>query len=176
MKIIEAMKQRKDLLRKADDLAEKIRKYHADQDYETPKYGTAERQREQIAEWLQAHSDVLKEYARLSEAIMHTNLETPVTIRIGDKDVTKSIAHWVLRKQGLVERELRPWLWLNDAPGGRKLQEGTITTSAGEKQKVQIRRYYDQKVRDERVDLLQQEPSLIDARLEIVNATTDLLE
>ena len=72
-KLIEAMKKSQDLLRKADDLKQKIAKYCVDLDFETPTYGTVEQQRDQIKSWLQAHHDIIKEVERLRLAIARTN-------------------------------------------------------------------------------------------------------
>jgi len=49
-------------------------------------------------------------------------------------------------------------------------------TSTGGQTVVKIRRYFDPKVRDVKVDLFRREPSVIDSTLETVNAVTDLIE
>lgn len=170
MKIIEAMKKTSDLQRKASDLHDKIQRYCADYTHETPKYG--DRQREQIDEWLQAHNDVVKEILRLKIAIQRTNLATQVSIELGGKTVTKSIAEWIIRRRELAEVQLKCW----QSVGDRGLTEGYAMMSSGEKQVVKIRRYYDPKQRDEMVELYRSEPSIINGTLEVVNAVTDLLE
>lgn len=168
MKIIEAMKQRQDIKRKCSDLRTKIRKYHADLDYETPTY---QDQKKQVREWVQAHSDLVKEYMNLSVAITRTNLETEVTIELGGKQVTKTIAEWVLRRRELAAEELKAWQVMDD----KGMKEGYMPTTAGEKKEVKIRRYYDAEERDREMDVLQGEPALIDARLEVVNAVTEIV-
>jgi hypothetical protein len=170
MKLIEALKQEKELLRKADDLAEKVHRYCADQSHETPVYGS--RQKEQIDEWIQSHSDVLREVLRLRVAIQRTNLATPVTIELGGKQVTKTIAEWVHRRRSLANKERDLWAKIGD----RGLREGVIRTSTNEEQKVEIRRYYDPVQRDKMVDIFQGEPIKIDSTLEVINAVTDLIE
>ena len=62
MKLIQAMKQIKDLQRKAEDLRGKVAIHCAHMSYETATYG--DKQREQVREWLQAHADILKEILR----------------------------------------------------------------------------------------------------------------
>ena len=76
MKLIEAMKQIKDLQRKAEDLRKKIAVHCVDMSYETAVYPD---QRAQVGSWLQAHGDIVKEILRLRVAIQRTNLATPVT-------------------------------------------------------------------------------------------------
>lgn len=170
MKLIQAMKQVKDLLRKAEDIRGKIAANSASLDFETPRYG--ERQSEQVREWLQAHSDILKEILRLRLAIMRTNAATKVTIEIGDKAVVKTIAEWVYRRRELAELERQAWGGLTD----RNLKEGRIQESTGAVREVKIRRYYDAMERDKNVELYRSEPAMIDGTLEVVNAVTDLIE
>lgn len=170
MKLIEALKKVKELTIKAEDLRGKVAKYCADQSHETAVYG--DKQKEQINEWIQAHSDVLKEIARLRLAIQRTNLATQVTIELGGKQVTKSIAEWIHRRKDLAGLELAMWNGIGD----RGLREGQIKTSTGELQDVKIRRYYDPRVRDVSVELYRTEPSRVDSVLEVQNAIVDVIE
>jgi len=169
MKIIEALKQIKDINRRVEELKDKIAKHCMDLDYETPIY---ENQTEQIKNWLQTRRDLIQEILRLKKCIQVTNLLTEVTITIGDNHITKSIAEWIIRRQTLAKLELEAWERLGIKP----LKEGAIQTSAGEKKDVKIRRYYSSEERDKMISALRAEPVLIDSQLEIVNAVTDLLE
>jgi 2-succinyl-5-enolpyruvyl-6-hydroxy-3-cyclohexene-1-carboxylate synthase len=169
MKIINAMKQIKDLQMKAEDLRGKIAAHSADLDFETPLYAD---QRTQVTGWLQAHSDIMREILRLRLAIQKTNLETQVTIRLGNQPVTKSIAAWVHRRRDLAKYDLDAWSKLTD----RNLREGSITQSTGQQKEVKIRRYYDPVQRDDMKVMYKSEPNVIDSELEVVNATTDLIE
>ena len=169
MKIIEGLKQIKDLQKKAEDIRGKITKHCVHMDYETPMYAN---QGEQIKEWLQAHSDFLKEILRLRVAIQRTNLATEVTIELGGKNVIKNIAEWIHRRRDLATSEFSAWRGLND----RGLKEGSIKTSAGEIKEAKIVRYFDPKERDNRMALYDSEPTIVDSKLEIVNAVTDLIE
>lgn len=170
MKLIQAMKQVKDLLRKAEDLRNKIGTHCAYQSIETPTYG--DKQRETVAGWLQSHDDVLKEVLKLRLAIQHTNLATSVTIELGGVQVTKSIAAWVHRRRDLAKLSQEAWGKLTD----KSLREGTLKNSLGETVEVKIVRAYDPAERDTKLELYRSEPSLIDASLEVVNAITDLIE
>src|SRR6267154_3329727 len=96
MKLIQAMKQLKDLAIKAEDLRGKVAKFCADLTMETPTYPD---QRKQVSDWLQSHGDILKETLRLRVAIQRTNLATPVTIELDGKQVTKCIAEWIHRRR-----------------------------------------------------------------------------
>lgn len=173
MKIIQAMKQLKDLQVKAEDIRKKVGQYCADMTYETPTYGSVEAQTQQIRDWLQSHTDIVKEMARLRTAIQRTNMITEVPIDLGGMTVTKTIAEWIHRRRDLAAMEQEMWTAL-----GRKetsMREGTVQTSTGDKVDAKIRRYYDPKRRDEMVALYRGEPMTIDANLEVINAVTDVI-
>jgi GTP cyclohydrolase III len=93
-----------------------------------------------------------------------------VEIQLGGKPVTKSIAEWVLRRRELASLELGAWDSLSD----RHLRDKTISTTSGKEEKVTVVRHFDVNERDLKVDTLTHEPSIIDSKLEVVNATTDL--
>ncbi len=170
MKLIQAMKQTQDLQRKAEDLRAKVAIHCADLSYETPVYPD---QRARIQEWIQAHSDILKEILRLRTAIARTNLATQVTIELDGKGVTKSIAEWIHRRRDLAKLEADMWGKLGD----RGLKEGsTQSTGGGAPMEIKIRRYFDPVERDRKLDAFRSEPTTIDATLEVTNAITDLLE
>jgi hypothetical protein len=170
MKLIQAMKKLKDLKAKADDLRDKGKKFCADLTIETPLYPD---QRGKVAEWLQAHHDVLNEILHLRLAIQRTNLATPVSIELDGKHVKKSIAAWVHRRHDLAKLDMEMWSGLGD----RGLREQNVqSTPGGSVTEVRIRRYFDPVERDHKIGVYRSEPSLIDATLEIVNATTELLE
>ena len=170
MKIIQAMKQIKDLSAKASDLREKVGKYCADLTIETATYPD---QKGTVSGWIQSHHDVLKEMARLRECVQRSNLATTVTIEVDGQRVTKSIAAWIHRRRDLANLEREIWAKLGD----RALREHNVqTTQGGPVTEVRIRRYFDPVERDKRVELYRSEPALIDSTLEVVNATTDLIE
>lgn len=170
MKIIEALKKIKDLSRKLDDLVEKVAKHCADLDCETPMY---ENQRRQVAEWLQAHTDITKEILSLRVAIQRTNLATNVTIELGGKFVTKSIAEWIHRRKDLANKEEQIWRKLTD----RGLKEGYMNqlTPNSPQREVKRRLYFDPAERDAKIEVYRSEPSVIDGTLEITNAVTELI-
>jgi len=171
MKLIEAMKLIKELQVKREDLVKKVGAHCADLDFETPLYSDP---KQQVAEWIQSHSDLCKEILRLRVLIQKTNLKTKVTIEIGGKSVEKTIAAWIHRRRDLAGFELAIW----SALGDRGLHEGQLPSSqlGGEQRTVKIRRYFCPLERDAKIELYRSEPSIIDRTLEVVNATTDLSE
>ena len=169
MKIIEALKKVKDLERRVTDLTAKIGLHSAMSSLDTEKYTD---QRGQVREWLDSVRDTIAEISRLRCAIQTTNLAVKVEIELAGNQVSKSIAAWIHRRRDLAKLECASWAALTD----RRIQEGQGKTPTGEPILITIKRFYDPAERDKRVEALTQEVSLIDARLEIVNAVTDLVE
>lgn len=174
MKLIEGLKKIKDLQRKIDDLRGKIATNCADIELDTPVYGTPEQQSAQIKEWLQSIHDSVKEILRLRIAIQTTNLQTTVKIELNGKAVEHSIAEWIHRRRDLAFAERNAWASLTDK--GLKAQAYNPTGKEGDVELAKVRRYYDPKIKDEKVELFTSEPTTIDAKLEVVNAETDLIE
>ena len=168
MKIIEAMKTVKRLHEKLADLQTKVAQHCADLEHETPVYPD---QAGQIKEWLQSHFDTIQEIARLRTAIQRTNIATEVTIELGGKAVTKSIAEWIHRRRDLATADFVIYSRLGD----RGLKEGIAKTSSGSEMQVKIRRYFDPKDRDVKMELYRSEPTIIDSTLEVINAVTDVI-
>jgi hypothetical protein len=169
MKIIEALKKVKDLSRKADDLKKLVQDHCAISSVETEVYPD---QKSKVSGWIHSHSDILKEILRLRLCIQRTNLETDVSIEIGGKSITKSIAGWIHRRRDLSQNELHMWLSLTD----RGIKEGFAESPSGSQMELKIIRFYSPSERDEKIDLYRSEPMIIDSTLEVVNAVTDLIE
>ena len=174
MKIIEALKKIKDLKRKVEDLTVKIQNNCADLDCNEPVYGSKDKQCDQIKSWLDSVKDTIKEIEHLTILIQYTNIKTMVDISIDDRIVTKSIAKWILRRRELSNLQKRAWVGLTD----RGLQPRNYKVSPDDEgvKIANVVRFYDPKKRDEIVERLNMEPSLIDSKLEVVNAVTDLIE
>jgi hypothetical protein len=168
MLIIEGLKDIKAVLRKMEDLRNKIQKYCADLDIQSLAYPD---QKKQISEWLQAHHDLALKMTELKASIQATNLATQITIKVGENDVTRSIAEWVIRRREIIDLEVQAWSRLSE----RGLQDNQIRTQAGDTQVVKVRRYYDSAERDKQMEILTQEKTNIDKALEIANATTKLV-
>lgn len=169
MKIIEGMKKLKDLQKKAGDIRDKVSLNCAISSIQSPIY---DNQSNKISEWLQAHQDIMKEILKLRIDIQKTNLVTEVTIELGDKQVTKTIAEWIHRRRDLADYDKKLFRGLTD----RGIREGNGNTPTGDVIDIKIIRYYSPEQRDAKISLYDSEPSLIDAKLEVINAITDLVE
>lgn len=169
MKIIQAMKQIKANKEKIRDLSAGIARYSAYLSIETPGYPE---QTAKVREWTQTCLDVSRDNIELLVRIAKTNMATQVTIEIGGKSVTKSIAEWVWRRREYAALDLAIWQQQSD----RNLKEQNVATSQGTITEIRLVRCYDPEVRDKAMAILREEPHLIDSTLEVINATTDLLE
>ena len=177
MKLIECMKDQKSTLRKMEDLRKKISSYCADLDVMQPTYGTAAEQEKKISEWLQSHDDLAFKLTDLKKKIQETNLHTQVMIKVGDNDVARSITEWIIRRREIVDLQLLAYSSLGD----RGLSDKGIRAmgSPDEAKKLQnarVRFYFNASDRDLKIDTLKNEKESIDKALEIINATTDIIE
>jgi hypothetical protein len=170
MKLIEAMKRVKSNKEKIADLQGKLSQFCANLNFETPTYGVETPAK--IREWLQSCTDLTQENIRLLCAVQRTNIATEVTITLGDKAVSKSIAEWIWRRREYAATDLKTWQMLSD----RGLKEGTGTNSSGTPVEVKLVRHFDPVARDKAVSMFKSEPHEIDSALEVVNAVTDLVE
>lgn len=170
MKIIEAMKKIKANKEKIADLQQKISSNSANLSLETPLYGTETSNK--IKEWAQSCEDIGQDNIKLLVAIAKTNLVTSVTIELGEKKVTKTIAEWVWRRREYANIDLSTWSKMTD----RNLKEGQANFSIGQTTPVTLIRHYDPVLRDAKTLMYKSEPRAIDAALEVVNAITDLVE
>ena len=171
MKIIEALKSIKDLQRKSDDIIGKIAEHCADLDCEASVYPD---QKRQVQEWLQSHSDIVKQILHLRTSIQRTNLATKVSIELGGKHVEKSIAEWIHRRKDLAKMEELAWKKLTEK--GLNNEYKTNLTPKSPDTIVKRRLYFDASERDQKIELFRAEPSKIDSTLEVINAVTDLME
>lgn len=170
MKIIEAMKRVKQNKEKITDLQAKVAAVSANLSYETPVYG--DNTVSQIREWMQSATDLAQDNVKLLVSIARTNMETMVTITLGEKNVTKSIAEWVWRRREYALLDLQTWSKLTD----RNLKDGMSQTSTGVPMEIKVVRHYDPVERDKMVSIFKSEPHEIDSALEVINAITDLIE
>ena len=96
-----------------------------------------------------------------------------VTIVIDGNEVSRSITEWIERRKKLCAMEKEAYKALTN----RNLKDLRVQhPSAGQIVEAKVRYYYDPLLRDKMMDILGGEPSLIDSKLEITNAITDLME
>ncbi len=171
MKIIEAMKRVKSNTEKIADLHNKIANNCANLSLETETYGADTEKK--LKEFAQSCEDLSQENIRLLCAIQRTNLQTNVTIELEGRQVTKTIAEWVWRRRKYAQLDLMTWNQFSDR--GLRQKEGFVNGSTGPVE-VKLRKHFDQEHVDKKKEMYRSEIHKIDSHLEIVNATTDVIE
>jgi hypothetical protein len=121
---------------------------------------------------MQSIHDSLKAAMDLRIRLQQTNLNTIVPIELGGQKVEHNIAEWIIRRRLYANVEMQAWAALTN----RGLKEGQAQTTTGDKLAVKIRYHYDPVERDKKVEAFRGEPGIIDRTLEVINATTDIVE
>lgn len=135
-------------------------------------YKTAEGQSTAVKELIQGTIDKITHLGALKHAVTFLNATTSLTLRLGDKDVTKTVDQWIARKDiGIpmtqaVLSALKP----------RHLEKDRIQVdAAGAKTLVQVVRFYDEAQKDKALELLLEEERAIETALDKYNCTTEIL-
>jgi len=167
MMIIEAMKKLRRLEKRMQSNTEDISRYSSMVSTERPYFESEDEQRRQVAGLVQSNLDLMKEYLILKRGIEYTNLMTNVTMG----DHCWSISEMLVIKRKLSNMMLSTYRALNDTAGTQRLRHAA---GGGEKQPHVVRLYHEN-VRNEGMRMWSDLYHEIDSRLEVVNATTELL-
>lgn len=178
MKLIEGLKMQKTIVRKIEDLQKKIQNHAAYSSLERPVYkdesepDSPKAQIAQIDRWMHSILDLTKLMATVRIQIQLTNLVTPVTIDINGTKITKTIAEWIHWRREFSDTMYRTHQCLGD----KGIREGIVNDSQGIKHEVKIVRCYSPAQRDKNMADYRDMKFAIDSTLEIINATTDMVE
>lgn len=169
MKIIEALKAQKRTADKIQANNTLITKYCSKLDIEKPYFESDEEQRREVQKLLQSNNDLIQYYLRLKRCIDYTNLKIIVEID-GDKYCITDLLNL---KRYCIRNILNSYNSLNDKHALERLNAlGRVQDT----KTVTIDRFYDEKLKNENIRKWQELFDTIDSRLEVVNATTDLIE
>jgi len=169
MKLIEGMKTLKVIEKRMQHNAERINQYAAIVSTERPIFGTEAEQRKQLESLIQANNDLAKEYLSIKKRVDMTNLKTEVTI---GKDVF-TIADLLQIQRNVAKLMRMTFNALNDRLAEQRLasmrQQSTEKTP-------RVERMYDESRKYEGLQYWQGLEDEIETRLEVINATTELIE
>ena len=169
MKLIEAMKELKVIIKRMGKNTIQINEYAALPDTERLHFGTKDAQMKEIKGLIQANADLVNTYLGLKQRIEYTNLKTMVEIN----GIKYSISEMLVLKRSLAKLMVATFNALNDSQArsrstsshlGRSEKAPIVEKFYNESEKTQGQRSWD--------DLYH----AIDSRLEVINATTELLE
>jgi len=172
MKLIEGMKKLKVLEKHIDRNTERITQYAAIPSNEKPTFGDDKEQRAQVKGLIQSNKDLVDEYLHLKQRVDMTNLVTTVTI---GKRTFKLIDLLILRR-GLAKRMEKTFHGLTTDVADRRIagMSRNISLQPGEKA-IHAVRFYDENEKFEGLQDWQGLQDEIEQRLEVINATTDLV-
>lgn len=169
MKLIEAMKELRLVEKKMEGHAQEIERYASMVSTERPYFKDEAEQRLEVQSRVQANEDLLKHYLRLKQRIELTNLRTKVGVYGAEWSISELLT--IQRRLGaFMEKTFKA---MNDTHGDQRLRSLPRTQ---EDKAAHVVRFYDEKTKNEGLRKWQDLLHEISTRLEIVNATTDLLE
>lgn len=166
MKLIEAMKRLKVVEKRIACNAEDVQKYASILSNEKPAFDTEDAQKKEIKSLIQSSNDLVGEYLDLKKKIEKTNIG--VEVEINGKKYT--ISDLLVIKRKLARLVLMNYEALNTNAAENKLRHRMTDADI---KPVQM---YDEKFKNEKLREWQDLYDNIDSRLEVVNATTDLIE
>lgn len=171
MKIIEALKELPLIEKKIQKNLSQIQTYSSNlnkgDDTDLPFKSEGEQQKV-VDALLQSTRDLVKHKAQLRSQLAVTNAQVKVTI----DTMTATIAEWIEYREGGLEKIIAAHNALNDNTAQNLLKTTPVDLQKG----VRTLRFYDEAKRNEEIERLQDIKGKIDSSLEMVNATTDLVE
>lgn len=168
MKIIEGMKRLRVIEKRMEQQQDLITEYSSKLTTEMPRFHSKEDQAAEVASMIQSNGDLCAEYLRLKRSIEYTNLK--VTVDMQGQTYTISDLLIIKRKMGI--RMVKTYQALNDSRA--QYRHKHTPRYEGESPKVEI--LYSEKEKLDNIRKWQDLIAMIDSRLEVINATTDLLE
>lgn len=169
MKIVEAMKKLKLIEKKIDDNIRKIEQYSSTVSTERPFFGDERTQQKEVESLVQSNTDLIKEYLTIKRQIENTNLK--VTAEFGGQPYTLSDLLVLRRRMG--KKMLETYEAMNSRYADTRIK---FAPADADGKKAQVIRLYDERKKNDNLQMLMEFMSNIDARLEVVNSTTDLVE
>ena len=168
MKIIEGMKRLRVIEKRMESQRNAVTEYASKLSTEMPRFQTKEDQAKEVASLIQSNNDLCAEYLRIKRSIEYTNLK--VTVELQGK--AYSISDLLVVKRKLADRMVATYRALNDTVARDRLRNAPKFD--GETPKVEV--LYDERTKLDNIRKWQDLADMIDSRLEVINATTDLIE
>ena len=158
MKIIEALKEIKLIEKKIEENGKLVFKYSSQPDNIKLPFETEEQQKKEIRNLDQSTKDLIENMIILNKRISITNLKVQVEIN-GE---TRSIQEWILYRRKIYT------LYMNFY---ENMKVGRFTVEKD----VKINTFFDERSKVDSIRRIEDTYHHIDRRLEVINATTDLL-
>jgi len=170
-KLVEALKRLRVIEKKMQKQnPSSITRYSSMVSTEKPLFETEEKQRKAVSSLVQSNMDLLQEYLSLKRQIEDTNLRTEV--EIGGTKYT--LSDLLIIKRKLAQIMVSTFKAMNDTEGQHRLSMARGSSPEGKTPHVV--RFYKEEYRNEGLQKWQDLYDNIDSRLEVIVATTDLIE
>lgn len=167
MKIIEGLKRLKVLEKRITDTASKVSQYAAVWSNQKPAFATEEEQRKEVIGLLQSAEDLQLEYLKLKRDIDYTN--AMAYIEMGGKKLSLNELLTIKRKTAVLMQVVYKSLNTDNLVRGR-------SPMAAQGESVKPVQLYDERMKNEKLAYWQDLYDNIESRLEVINATGELLE
>ena len=136
---------------------------------ERPYFNSPEAQAKEVRSLLQANKDFTDNYLTLKGQVEKTNLA--ITVEMDGRKYT--LSELLTLKRKLAQAMVASYTAMNDT-AARESQIRTVRSTSDNT--VKIERFYDEKEKNDGLRKWQDFYDNIDSRLEVINATTDLIE
>jgi hypothetical protein len=171
MMIATALKKLNIILERMDTNSTDIEKYSSQPSSERPYFETEAKQAAAVKSLMQANEDLRLRYHDLKNRVEYTNLMTIVTFEGAKLRLSE-----VLSLQRTLSKKMeRTYTAMNDIQGQARLRQISHVTASGEKAPYVVRFYKEEEKRDKQNKWRVLMES-ININLEVVNATTPLLD
>ena len=170
MKIIEALKEQKIIVKKVQHNNELLKKYSSKVLCEKPYFDTDEDQRAEVFRLVQGNIDLGNRYLMLKRSIDLTNSTTKVEV-LGN---TYTISDLLNLKRFAIENIFLPTF--NALNTEHAESSRLIFLRQDSSRDVSIVHFYKEEEKNKNIQAYRDLLDNIDSKLEIVNATTDLIE
>src|SRR4030042_3057063 len=171
MKITEAMKRLKVIEKRMVGNMQDITRYYSAISSEKLLFQTEDKQKAEVRQLIQANSDLLKEYLVLKKKIEKTNLT--ITVELGGANYV--LSDLLIIKRKLAKLMMDTYAAINDSMGEQRLR-GASGIRDTEGKAPYIVRLYDEKAKNDGRRHWMELYDSIASRLEVINATTDIVE
>ena len=129
-------------------------------------FATKEQQEQEIFSLVQANQDLVRRGAHLRRCLAYTNAQ--VTVNVGG--CTRSIAEWQAYRSCGFDNLISTYSAMND----NKARTDSYDNRGTEFPQVTL--FYDEGMKQHDLEVMYSQRDSLDAQLEIINATTDLIE
>ena len=169
MMIVEGMKTLGVIEKKMNDNTRDIQRYASQVSTERPLFETEDKQKHAIKELTQSNVDLMKRYLNLKTRVEYSNLMTVVEMA----GITYSISELLVIQRKLAAMMLGTYNALNDTEGQSRLR---LTTQPQTGESPHVVRFFKEEDKREQQRVWQDLINNITIRLEVINATSPLLD